>query len=387
MNFNFTEDQQALQDSARRYLDKDYRFEQRSQRVAQDGGFARQTWQAFADMGWLAVSIPEQYGGLGFSPVETAIVAEQIGRGLVLEPVTLCGLLPISIVKYCATESQNSTLLSAIGTGKILVAVAHSEREARGEVATVAATAHRLDDGGYSLNGRKTVVVGAPVADRLIVVARTSGGARNPAGISLFLIDRAVAGLRLDGVRLLDGTPAADVIMDDVRVGADSLLGNEGLAYSGLQQAVDECIVSLCAESVGGMEDVIQLCADYLKSRKQFGVPIGSFQVLQHRMADLAIELQQARASLHRGLATLGDPSIADRSAVISGVKAQVMRSAHFVTTQGIQLHGGYGLTEEYRVGHHYRRLLLADVWFGNMEYHLNRYAALIQRLAAAEFC
>jgi alkylation response protein AidB-like acyl-CoA dehydrogenase len=167
-------------------------------------------------------------------------------------------------------------------------------------------------------------------------------------------------------------------------VPATALLGEEGKAYPGLQRAVSEAIVALCAETVGGMEDVIALCADYLKTRQQFGVPIGSFQALQHRMADMAIELMQARATLHRGLAALADPALADVSTVISGCKAQVTRSARFVTAQGIQLHGGYGITEEYRVGHHYRRLVLADAWFGNLDYHLGRYAARIQAEARA---
>ena len=379
MKFDFTEEQQALHDSARRYIEKDYPFAQRAQRIRQCGGFSRETWQAFADMGWLAASIGEAYSGLGFSAIETAIIAEQIGRGLVLEPYTLCGVLPIAVVQQCAAESQKAALLTAIGAGETLVAVAHSERESRGRVCHVAATATR-QAGGYRLNGHKTVVVGAPVADRLIIVARSSGEADDFAGVSLFLVDRGTAGLNLDSVRLLDGTPAADIVMDNIVVGADSLLGTEGGACAGLQRAIDESIVSLSAETVGAMEDVIQLCAEYLKTRKQFGVAIGSFQALQHRLADMAIELSQARASLHRGLATLVDPQIKDSSLVISGVKSQITRSARFVTAQGIQLHGGYGLTEEYRVGHYYRRLLLVDTWFGNMEYHLNRYASLIQR-------
>jgi alkylation response protein AidB-like acyl-CoA dehydrogenase len=384
MNFDLDEEQQMLQDSVRRFVDKSCSFEARARLTQDGGGFSRETWSRFAEMGWLMAPIPEAHGGLGFGEVETALIAEALGRGLVLEPYTLCALFPAAIIRGCAAEAQQEELLGAIGSGGALIAVAHSEPEARGCVAHVSASAIRQGDGDYVLNGRKSLVVAAPVADRIIVVARSAGAVRDEAGISLFLIDPQGPGVRLDPYRLLDGTPAADVVLEDALVPAPALLGEEGKAYPGLQRAVSEAIVALCAETVGGMEDVIALCADYLKTRQQFGVAIGSFQALQHRMADMAIELMQARATLHRGLAALADPALADVSTVISGCKAQVTRSARFVTAQGIQLHGGYGITEEYRVGHHYRRLVLADAWFGNLDYHLGRYAARIQAEARA---
>lgn len=330
-------------------------------------------------MGWLAASIAEAYSGLGFSAVETALIAEQLGRGLVLEPYTQCAVLPAAVVSHCASESQKEAILAAIGRAEKLIAVAHSEAPSRGNVAQVSTTAVRQADGSYLLNGRKTLVVGAPVADQIIVVARSSGEANAESGISVFLIDVETPGVTLQAYKLLDGTPAADLTLNGVILEANALLGEEGAAYSGLQSAIDEAIVALCAETVGGMDDVIALCADYLKVRKQFGVAIGSFQALQHRMADMAIEASQARATLHRALAALADESLTDRSVIISGCKAQVARSAKFVTAQGIQLHGGYGITEEYRVGHHYRRMVLTDALFGNQDYHLSRYARHIQ--------
>ncbi|NMF88629.1 acyl-CoA dehydrogenase family protein [Aromatoleum petrolei] len=379
MNFDLSEEQQMLQDSVRRYVDKSYTFEARARLVADAGGFSRETWSTFAEMGWLMAPIPEAYGGLGFGEVETALIAEGLGRGLVLEPYTFCTVFPAAILRGCAGEAQKEALLSALGGGETLVAVAHSEPEARGCVAHVSASATRRSDGAYLLNGRKSLVVAAPMADRIIVVARSAGAVRDEAGISLFVLDPHGPGVRLEPYRLLDGTPAADIVLEDAVVPATALLGEEGKAFAGVQRGVDEAIVSLCAETVGGMEDVIALCAEYLKTRQQFGVPIGSFQALQHRMADMAIELMQARATLHRGLAALADPGLGDTSAVISGCKAQITKSAKFVSAQGIQLHGGYGITEEYRVGHHYRRLVLADAWFGNLDYHLARYAARIQ--------
>ena len=384
MNFDLNEEQQMLQDSAKRYVDKTYTFEARSRLVREGGGFSQATWQAFAEMGWLASSIPEAYSGLGFSAVETSLIAEQIGRGLVLEPFTMCGVLPAAVVLHCAAEGQKQDILPGIASGEVLIAVAHGERDARGRVAHVAATARRQADGSYLLNGCKTLVVGAPVADRILVAARIAGEVADGQGISLFLLDPKAAGIRLEACKLLDGTPAGDLVLENAVVPASALLGGEGTAYVGLQRAVDEAIVSLCAETVGGMENVLMLCSEYLKTRKQFGVAIGSFQALQHRMADMAIETSQGRATLHRALAAFADPVTNGLSDIISGCKAQVTRSAKFVTAQGIQLHGGYGITEEYRVGHHYRRLVFTDAVFGNMDYHLNRYARRIQAEARA---
>lgn len=384
MNFDLTEEQQMLQDSVRRYVDKSYTFEERARLVKTGGGFSRETWAALAEMGWLMASIPEQYGGLGFSAVETALIAEELGRGLVLEPYTHCAVFPSAIVRGCAAEAQKEEILAGIGSGETLVAVAHGEPEARGCVSHASASARRQADGGYVLNGRKSLVVAAPVADLILVVARSSGAVRDEDGISVFLLDPKTAGVRLESYRLLDGTPAADLVLGNVALPASALLGEEGKAFPALQRAVDESIVALCAETVGGMEDVLALCSEYLKTRQQFGVAIGTFQALQHRMADMAMELMQARATLHRGLVALANPALDDISRVISGCKAQVTKSAKFVTAQGIQLHGGYGITEEYRVGHHYRRMVLTDAWFGNFDYHLGRYASRIQAEACA---
>lgn len=381
MNFDLTKDQQMLQESAQRYLERSYTFEHR-QALAADSGFSRDTWSALAEMGWLMVAIPEPYSGLGFSAVESALLAEQVGRSLVLEPYTMCGLFPASLVLHCATEARKSDLLVAIGSGQELVAVAYSEADSRGEPTQIATRAQRVGN-GYVLSGRKTLVVGGPVADRLIVVARSHGTPGQSTGLSAFLIEPSSPGVRLEAYRLLDGTPAADLVLEEARVPEDALLGPEGGAFEGLQRAVDETIVALCAETVGGIEDVIGLTGDYVKTRRQFGVPIGSFQVLQHRLADMAIERMLARATLHRGLEILSNPDRPQPSVLIGGCKAQVTRSARFVTAQGIQLHGGYGITEEYRVGHHWRRLVLTDSLFGNLDHHLNRYAQRIRNEAA----
>ncbi|WP_288406946.1 acyl-CoA dehydrogenase [uncultured Herbaspirillum sp.] len=385
MNFDLTEEQQMLQDSAARYVQRSYPFELRRARANDEGGFRRETWQAIAEMGWLGVAVPEQYGGLGFSPVETGLVAEQLGRALVLEPFVACGVFPTALLVRAGEgreDGQRAALLEELISGQALFAVAHSERQARGTLASVKTRATNSGD-GWRIDGHKTLVVGAPVADKLLVVARTAGADQDPQGLTLFLVDPRGPGVGVVPTRLLDGTPAADIVFDGACLDGSAVVGTVGGALSVLQAAVDEAIVAFNAELVGGMEDTIALCADYLKTRKQFGVAIGSFQALQHRMADMAIELSQARATLHRGWAALTQGGAA-QGVTVSGCKAQLIRSARFVTTQGIQLHGGYGITDEYKVGHHYRRLLMLDAQFGNMEFHLKRYACHIQDEARA---
>ncbi|CAG2360922.1 MULTISPECIES: acyl-CoA dehydrogenase family protein [Burkholderia cepacia complex] len=383
MDFELSDEQRMLQESAQRFVQKSYTFEYRRHLATQGGGFSRKTWHTLAEMGWFGIAVPEEMGGLGFSPVESAIVAEQIGRALVLEPYVMCGVLPASIVMRCGREGQRETILGEIASGEAVYAVAHSERDARGQLHYVTATANQTSDGAWRLDGYKTLVVGAPVADRLLVVARTGGAVSDTGGIGVFLVDPEQSGVTLKTYELLDGTPSADLLLEGVMVAQSDVVGDAGRAFEGLQGAVDEAIVALCAELVGDMEDAIELASEYLKTRKQFGVAIGTFQALQHRMADMAIEAMQARATLHRALAALSEDS-EKRSVEISGCKAQTTRSAKFVTQQGIQLHGGYGITNEYKVGHHYRRHLVLDTLFGNMDYHLNRYARQIQREALA---
>ena len=380
MNFDLNDDQRMLQEGAARYFEKSYDFHHRLALARTGGGFSRDTWRAFADMGWLAAGIAEVHGGLGFSAIELAVLAEEMGRNLVLEPFTACAVLPAAVIAHVAGPAHQSARLPAIASGECLYACAFSEPAARGDLVQVAARAARQSDGAWRLDGRKSLVVGAPVADRLLVVARVSGAEGSLDGLALFDIAKESPGVKLEAVALVDGTPSADVVLDGAIVDAAALLGIAGQAGPGVQRALDEAIVVQCAETAGSVEDVLALCSDYLKNRKQFGVPIGSFQALQHRMADMAIEVSQVRASLHRGLQALTTGAPDRRSVDVSGVKAQVLKSARFVTQHGIQLHGGYGITEEYRVGHHWRRLLVTDSLFGNHAFHIERYARRIQQ-------
>lgn len=255
MDFNLSDEQRMLQESARRYMAKIYTFARREELLAQ-GGFSSAVWQELAEMGWLAAAIPEAFGGVGFGNVETTILSEELGRGLLLEPYLHGCLFPAALIQLCADETWQTELLPALATGEMRVAVAHSEPESRGEVSWVSTRAQRQVDGSFVLNGRKSVGVGAAHSDWLLVVARSAGECADRQGISLFAVRRGTPGVSLEPLRLLDGTPAAELLLNDVAVGA------EGAAHAGLQRAVDEAIVHQCAETVGGMEDVLTLCAD-----------------------------------------------------------------------------------------------------------------------------
>jgi len=379
VNLELTDDQRMLRDGATRFFEKSYDFRRRLELARSGGGFSRATWKEFAELGWLAAAVPETHGGLDFGAIELAIIAEECGRHLVLEPFTACGVLPARLLASIADPVQQAARLPGLAAAEQIYAVALSEPGARGDVDAIEATAERTQDGRWRLSGHKSLVVGAPIADRLLIVVRSVGGSDGSPGLSLFDVSLQAPGMRVESYSLVDGTPAADVWLASVVVEADALLGRDGGATAGIQDAVDEAIILQCAETLGSLEDVLALCSEYLKSRKQFGVPIGSFQALQHRMADMAIETSQARAGLHRGLQALTVADAGRRSIDVSGIKAQVNRAARFVTQQGIQLHGGYGITEEYRVGHHWRRLLLADSVFGSPSHHLARYARRIQ--------
>lgn len=372
MRFDLTDEQKLLQESARRLVEKDCSFDRRRARVKADDAFDREIWKSFGSMGWLSIMVPEAMGGMGQSVIEAALVAEEMGRGQVLEPYAACGILPLRLLAALALP-QTEALVSAAVAGKAIVAVAHSEPQARGNVCDISVGARRVG-ARWQISGRKSLVVGAPAADWFIVSARTSGERASAEGISLFVLPAKARGVQVEGDRLMDWTSAADVVFDDVEVGPDALLGPLGGGAGVLQDAVDDTIVMLCAEAVGAMEGAIDLTAEYIKTRKQFGVAIGTFQALQHRMADMAIELVQARSAVCRALQAIELQS-PRKSIDVSGCKAFITRIGKWTTSQGIQLHGGYGMTEEYKVGQYFKRLLVIDGLFGRADYHLNRYA------------
>ncbi|MFZ5509585.1 MAG: acyl-CoA dehydrogenase family protein [Pseudomonadota bacterium] len=374
MDFNFTEEQSALQDTLRRFIAKDYGFEQRRQLAKSEPGFSRATWKQFADLGWLALPFPEEHDGMGGNAVDTMIVMEAFGRGLVLEPylatVVLCG----SLVRDSGSEMQKKSILPAIAGGELLMALAHYEPRTRYELNHVETTA-RPDAGGWVIDGAKSVVLGGPSADRLIVSARTSGGARDDAGVSLFLVDRNAAGMALRAYATQDGQRAADITFTRVKVGADALLGTQDQGLPALARALDYGIAALCAEAVGAMAALNEATLDYLKTRKQFGQPIAKFQALQHRMADMLIAAEQARSMMYLASVKADSPDAAERSRAVSAAKAYIGQSARFVGQQAVQLHGGMGVTDELNVSHYFKRLTMINATFGDADHHLGRFS------------
>lgn len=370
MDFNLSEEQTMLRDGAGRYLREHYDFESRCRNTGNEAA-AREHWRVFAELGWLAMGIPEEYGGLGGSMVETLTLMEEFGRALVLEPYLSTAVLATRIVARAPNASLARELLPLVAEGRLRVALAHTEAGARYDLGRVARTQAREQGGGYVLDGMKMLVLDAPSADRLLVSAQMLPGE----GFGLFAVDVHAAGLTLKPYRLIDGSRAADVVLEEVRVPRGALLVPPGQALAILEDAVDRATLAQLAEALGAMERVMEITGEYVKTRHQFGMPIGSFQALRHRLAEMFIEAQESRSALYCGLAHI-DADPAQRRYAVSAAKAVIARAGKFVGGQGIQLHGGIGMTEEYPVGHYFRKLVAIEKCFGDIEHHLKRLAA-----------
>ncbi len=370
MDFDLSEEQRLLQDSLGKLLGDRYKFEQRKAYMKTPEGWSREVWSAYAELGLLGLPFAEAEGGVGGGPVETMIVAEKIGGTLALEPWLSTVVLGGGFLRHGASAALRGALVPKIATGEMLLAFAHTEPQSRYDLHDVAATAQR-DGAGWVLNGRKVVVIHGDSAHRLVVTARVAGGQRDARGVAVFLVDAAAPGLSRRGFPTADGHRAAEVTLSDVRVGPEAVLGQpeDGLALVG--HVVDEAIAALAAEAVGAMEAVHALTLDYLKTRKQFGRPIGSFQALQHRAADMMVALEQARSMAMLGAMMAQEEDAAERRRQMQAVKVQIGRSAKFVGQQAIQLHGGIAMTMEYAAGHYFKRLTAIDTMFGDADHHL----------------
>jgi pimeloyl-CoA dehydrogenase small subunit len=375
MDFDFSDEQRLLDETIRRLIKDEYAFDRRKKyRVARDG-FSRELWARYAEMGLLGLTFPERHGGFGGGAVETMIVMESFGRGLVLEPYLATVLLGGALVHALGSEAQQETVLPRVARGELLLAFAHGERPARYRLSHVETEARR-DGNGYVLRGRKGVVLHGDAADKLVVSARTSGEARESKGISLFLIDRDTKGVAIKGYPTIDGLRAAEVELEGVKVGQETLLGAADQAYDAIEHTVDRALAALCAEAVGLMETLNATTLEYLKTRKQFGVPIGSFQALQHRMVEMTLEHEISRSMTILAALSADLSDRTQRRRAISGAKVQIGRSGRFVGEQAIQLHGGIGMTDEYVAGHYFKRLRMIDQTFGDVDHHLERFAA-----------
>ncbi|CAM3597653.1 Pimeloyl-CoA dehydrogenase small subunit [Bordetella sputigena] len=377
MDFNYTQDQQQFADALRRWIGKDYGFETRRAIIRSETGVSEQAWQALAELGIPALPLPESMGGLDGSLLDMFIVMEELGRGLIVEPV----LATAMGAGFLRLSGHHPGQLEGIAAGQLTLACALGERESRYDLFDITTSATLADD-GYVLDGLKTVVPHGAQADYLIISARTSGARRDSTGISLFLVPADVAGLARRDYRTIDGLRAADIHLSDVRVRRDSLLCPAGEGLEMLEAATDHGIVLLCGEAIGAMEALNQATLEYLKTREQFGVPIGSFQVLQHRMVDMAIHLAQARAVATLAAARLSAaPGPDDRRRMSSAAKARVGQAMRFIAQQAVQLHGGMGLSDELPVSHYVKRLTVMESMLGDTDHHLARFAALSHEL------
>lgn len=383
MDFDYTDEQRMLAESAARYVREQCTLERKRELAQGEDGVSRERWAEFADMGWLALPVPEDRGGLGGGPVEVALLMEALGRGLVNEPVVDSVVLCGALLAGPQATGRASTLLDALIDGKAMPTLAHLEGGERSEYeGAVATTAMRQGD-GWVLTGSKHLVRHGHAASHWMVTARVAGQGAGEDGIALFVVDRAAPGVRLKSHRLIDGTCAADLWFDAVILPADALLLAPAHAASALEDALDRAVLALCAAALGAMEAVMAMTADYLKTRVQYGQPLARFQALQHRMAEMFVETEQARAALWRAIAAVeaGEPQ--QRARAISAAKWLVTRAGLFVTGQGIQLHGGIGVTEEYAVGHHYKTLVAFDKRLGDADFHLLRSSDLFEATPA----
>jgi alkylation response protein AidB-like acyl-CoA dehydrogenase len=373
VDIQFTDEQQLLRDSIQRLLRDRYDFDTRRKIIATEDGWSREHWDAFAELGLLAAPFPEEYGGLGAGPLASMIVMQEFGRNLVVEPFFETVVLAGGLVAQAGSSAQREEFLPEIAAGKATWALAWAEGRSRYDLNHVATTAARHGD-EYVLSGAKAAVIGAPWADRLIVSARTSGDPRDRRGVSLFIVDRQSANLHLQSFKTIDGRRAAEITLRDVRVPASRMLGEEGQGVSALEACRDRAIAALCAEAVGAMTELNSATLEYTKTRKQFGVALGTFQVLQHRMVDMFIALQESISlTQHLNLTLAANEPGCSRLA--SGAKSKVGEAARFVGEQAIQLHGGMGMSDELNVGHYFKRIAAINIQFGDPTYHLLRYA------------
>src|SRR5229473_630510 len=370
MDFELSEEQRLLQESVGRLLTNRYGFEQRTAYMKEPGGFSRALWKQYADLGVLALPFAEEDGGIGGGAVDVMIVMEALGRALVLEPYLATVVLAGGVLRHAGSKAQRAGLIPKIADGSLILALAHSERQSRYDLADVATSAKR-DGAGYVLDGGKGLVLHGDSADKLVVSARVAGKPRDRDGIGLFLIDAKASGVSVRGYPTIDGLHAAEITLSGVKVGAEGVIGEPGKALAVIERVVDEGMAALCAEAVGAMEVMHELTVDYLKTRRQFGVPIGNFQVLQHAAVDMLMATEQARSMAMLAAMMVEEPNAVERHKSIAAAKVQIGRSGRFVGKTATQLHGGIGMTMEYKVGHYFKRATAIDVLFGDADHHL----------------
>ena len=377
MDFDLTDEQRLLSDSVTRLLADRYGFEARKGYLKQPGGWSTELWAQYAELGLLGLPFAEEHGGFGGGPVEVMLVMQELGRVLALEPYLATVVLGGTALKLAGSAAQQAALLPAVADGSLKLGFAHAERGARYDLADVQTTAKR-GGGGWVLDGAKSVVLHGDSADKLIVSARTAGGRDDPAGITLFVVDAAAPGLARRGYTLRDETRAAEISLSNVAVSEADVLGTPGAGLPVIERVVEAGIAAMGAEAVGAMEAMQAMTLEYSRTREQFGRPIGQNQVVQHRLSDMLMSLEQGRSMAMLATVSVEEPDAAERARMIAMAKVGYGQAARFVSQQAIQLHGGIGMTEEYAVGHYFRRCMVIEHSFGDTAYHLARLAAQV---------
>ena len=375
MDFNFTEEQSMVRDGLTRLVRESYEFETRRKIIEGDSGWRPELWAQIAEMGLLGMPFAEDDGGFGGGPIDSLVVMEEFGRGLVVEPYVPTVVCAGGFLKHAGSAAQKEEYLGGIIDGSKVFAFAYAEPRGRYDYADLETTAKK-DGDSYVLNGHKAVVIAAPWASHLIVTARTSGERRDRDGVSVFVVDKSADGIVTRDYPTVDGRRASEVYFENVSVPADALIGEEDNGLALIELVTDEAIAAQCAEACGAMKVAHEMTVEYSRQRKQFGTPIGKFQVLQHRMVDMYTEYEQSVSMTYLATLKLGEAQ-AERQKAVSAAKVRIGQAAHHIGQESIQIHGGMGMTDELAIGSYFKRLTIFDSEFGNIDHHMKRHVAL----------
>ncbi|MEZ6028238.1 MAG: acyl-CoA dehydrogenase [Hyphomonadaceae bacterium] len=375
MDFSFTSEQDMLRDTVAKLVSQQYDFDTRRKVAKSEAGWRPEMWSQFAELGLLGAPFSEAEGGFGGGPIEAMIVMEEFGKGLVIEPYLQTVVIGGNFLRHGGTDAQKEEHITGLIGGETIFAFAYSEPKSRFDLNDVSTTAKK-EGAGYVLNGHKAVVLGAPFATHLIVTARTSGGQRDTGGVSVFIVPKNAKGVTTRDYPTVDGLRASEVYFENVSVGADAVIGSVDGGLPLVEKVVDNAIAALCAEAVGCFKVLNEATITYSKQRKQFGQPIGNFQVLQHRMVDMFMAAEQATSMTYMVTLKLDEADKARKMAA-SAAKVQVGKAGKLVSQDAVQIHGGMGMTDELNVGHFFKRVTMIESQFGNTDWHLRRYTAL----------
>ena len=372
MNFELSEEQKMIQQSVERFVQENYDLPKRVEISSKDPGYSKDYWGSMAELGWLGLPFNEEDGGFGGNQIDTLVIMEQFGKGLVLEPFLANVVLGGGAIQMGGSEELKKEILPSLIEGTKQVTLAYAEQQSRFDLEDVATSA-RLDGDKYIINGQKSMVLNAESADHLVIVTRTSGGQVDEEGITLFLVDSDTKGLEKLNFPTVDGLRASEITLENVEVGIERIIGDIDKGFEILKAVSNNGILALCAEAVGAMEILYKDTVEYTQQREQFDHPLSDFQVLQHRMVDMFMEYEQCKSLLFRAtMETIQDPEMAQKT--IHALKHLIGKSGIFVGENAVQLHGGMGVTEELRIGHFFKRLLVIDSQFGNADFHLDKF-------------